>query len=92
MAEIDVKPLTKNIALELSKLKDIKVPELKFPIFKPQAQIEYEERQEQRRKRYREDYKFYQKCLRVLSEKKGKEKLISYIREEMRIIEIGYNL
>ena len=91
MAEIDLKPFNKNLALELSKLKAIKMPELKFPIFKTD-QTEDELRKEERRKRLREDYKFYQKCLRVLSEKKGKEKLIRYIREEMRLIEIGYSL
>lgn len=90
MAEIDLKPLNKNLALGLSKLKDIKVPELKLPIFTTE-QTERQLRQDEYKKRLRDDYKFYQKCLRVLRKKKGKEKLIGDIKMYMHETEWIYN-
>ena len=62
-------------------------PELIVPLKKTERQL----RDEKLRERFREDYKFYQKCLRVLSKKKGKKKLISYIKKEMELIEHAYH-
>lgn len=64
----------------------MEMPELIVPLKKTETQL----RHEKQRERLREDYKFYQKCLRVLSKKKGKEKLISYIKMEMETIESVY--
>ena len=74
----------------IGSLRDIKKPVINLPIFTTE-QTERLEREKELRERFREDYKFYQKCLRVLSKKKGKEKLIIYIRKEMEIIEHAYH-
>lgn len=62
---------------------------INLPIFTTE-QTERLEREKELRERFREDYKFFQKCLRVLSKKKNKKKLIHYIKMEMEAIEKAY--
>ena len=89
MPEIDIKPLNKNLALGLSKLKDVKVPEIPLPLFTTD-QTEEKLRKEKRIESLRKDYKFCQKCLRVLSKRRNKEELIWHIKNHMFFIEKEY--
>lgn len=85
--EIDLRPLSKKAELALRKLRNIEVPEFKLPIFKTDEQIEIEKRLEELKR----DYNFYSKCLRVLSKKRNKEKLIRNIKGRMYTIEWEYS-